>query len=249
MPTVRRREERREGDVSVRTADVKLVTAPRLPLALAVALAAPVTVPWQQGEILVRSSVALCAERGLGLLLFCLRLALALLARVNRGRVVADVEHSVPPQRGLHEIGVDERRDLVLRELVVCAADRRFARDVGDRLPSAEAAQHRRLPDDQEGVLRGGEVAQGLEDQHLEDRHAAGGRMSVAAPAVFLETSAVERCRADSDELLLALAEFANFVLNASKEVGLDRKPLRREEDKIAFHRFPFHLKRWHYTI
>ena len=66
-----------------------------------------------------------------------------------------------------------------------------FARNVGDRLPTAETAQHRRLPDDQEGVLCCGEVAQGLEHQHLEDRHATGRRMSVAAPAVFRETSAV----------------------------------------------------------
>ena len=86
---------------------------------------------------------------------------------------VTDVEHPVPANRGLHEVGVDERRDLVLRELVVCAADRRFARDVGDSLPPAEAAQHRRLPDDQERVSGGGEVAQRLEDQHLEDRNAA----------------------------------------------------------------------------
>lgn len=58
--------------------------------------------------------------------------------------------------------------------------------------------------------------------------------MSVAAPAVFRETSAVERGRADSDELLLALAEFANFVFDAPEEVGLDREPLRREEENNA---------------
>lgn len=64
--------------------------------------------------------------------------------------------------------------------------------------------------------------------------------MTVAAPAVFRETSAVERGRADSDELLLALAEFADFVFDAPEEVGLDRKPLRREENNAAFHFFSF---------
>lgn len=43
---------------------------------------------------------------------------------------------------------------------------------IGDILPPAEAAQHRRLPDDQERVPGGGEVAQRLEDQYLEDRNA-----------------------------------------------------------------------------
>ena len=80
------------------------------------------------------------------------------------------------------------------------------------------------------------EVAQRLEDQHLEDRNAAGRRMPVAAPAVFRETSAVERGRADSDEVLLALAKFANLVLDAPEEIGLDREPLRREENNAAFH-------------
>ena len=62
--------------------------------------------------------------------------------------------------------------------------------------------------------------------------------MSVAAPAVFRETPAVECCRADSDEFLLALTEFANLVLNAPEEAGLDREPLRREE-KCGAHSAP----------